>query len=147
MRLLAAMLFMSLATPALADDARPADHAPSTTRIKTPLRVIRIMPESHQALLFDRNRGTYVLAEVGKSFDRYTVAEIDDDEVTLDADGTTIVLVDHDMQLVLSLCDEIHVLVFGRLVASGPPEVVQANPEVAAAYLGETHAAQPTGAA
>ena len=61
--------------------------------------------------------------------------------------GTTIVLVDHDMQLVLSLCDEIHVLVFGRLVASGPPEVVQANPEVAAAYLGETHVAQPTGAA
>ena len=61
--------------------------------------------------------------------------------------GTTIVLVDHDMQLVLSLCDEIHVLVFGRLVASGPPELVQANPEVAAAYLGETHVAQPTGAA
>ena len=61
--------------------------------------------------------------------------------------GTTIVLVDHDMQLVLSLCDEVHVLVFGKLVASGPPHVISADADVAAAYLGETHAAQPTGAA
>jgi ABC-type branched-subunit amino acid transport system ATPase component len=61
--------------------------------------------------------------------------------------GTTIVLVDHDMQLVLGLCDEIHVLVFGRVVSSGPPELVKADPEVASAYLGATHVAQPTGAA
>ena len=61
--------------------------------------------------------------------------------------GTTILLVDHDMHLVLSLCDEVHVLVFGKLVASGPPHVISADAEVAAAYLGETHAAQPTGAA
>jgi sulfate-transporting ATPase len=61
--------------------------------------------------------------------------------------GTTIVLVDHDMQLVLSLCDEIHVLVFGRLVSSGPPDFVKADPEVTAAYLGETRTPQPTGAA
>ena len=61
--------------------------------------------------------------------------------------GTTIVLVDHDMQLVLSLCDEVHVLVFGKLVASGPPHVISADADVASAYLGETHAAQPTGAA
>ena len=61
--------------------------------------------------------------------------------------GTTIVLVDHDMHLVLSLCDEVHVLVFGKLVASGPPHVISADADVAAAYLGETHAAQPTGAA
>jgi ABC-type branched-subunit amino acid transport system ATPase component/branched-subunit amino acid ABC-type transport system permease component len=61
--------------------------------------------------------------------------------------GTTIVLVDHDMHLVLSLCDEVHVLVFGQLVASGPPHVISADADVASAYLGETHAAQPTGAA
>lgn len=61
--------------------------------------------------------------------------------------GTTIVLVDHDMHLVLSLCDEVHVLVFGKLVATGPPHVISADADVAAAYLGETHAAQPTGAA
>ena len=61
--------------------------------------------------------------------------------------GTTIVLVDHDMHLVLSLCDEVHVLVFGKLVASGPPHVISADADVASAYLGETHAAQPTGAA
>ena len=61
--------------------------------------------------------------------------------------GTTIVLVDHDMQLVLSLCDEIHVLVFGSLVSSGPPELVKADPQVASAYLGGTRAEQPTGVA
>jgi ABC-type branched-subunit amino acid transport system ATPase component len=61
--------------------------------------------------------------------------------------GTTIVLVDHDMQLVLNLCDEIHVLVFGSLVSSGPPELVKADPQVASAYLGGTRAEQPTGVA
>ena len=61
--------------------------------------------------------------------------------------GVTILLVDHDMHLVLSLCDEIHVLVFGELIASGPPEIVKSDREVAAAYLGAMHAAQPTGVA
>ena len=51
--------------------------------------------------------------------------------------GVTILLVDHDMHLVLSLCDYIHVLDLGSLVASGNPEEVKANPIVAAAYLGE----------
>jgi ABC-type branched-subunit amino acid transport system ATPase component/branched-subunit amino acid ABC-type transport system permease component len=59
-------------------------------------------------------------------------------------DGVTILLIDHDMGLVLSLCDEVQVLNFGRLIASGPPSMVRADPVVAAAYLGSTHAAQPT---
>jgi ABC-type branched-subunit amino acid transport system ATPase component/branched-subunit amino acid ABC-type transport system permease component len=61
--------------------------------------------------------------------------------------GTTIVLVDHDMRLVLSLCNEIHVLDYGRIVASGPPQSITADADVVAAYLGQTYAAQPTGAA
>jgi ABC-type branched-subunit amino acid transport system ATPase component len=61
--------------------------------------------------------------------------------------GVTILLVDHDMHLVLNLCDEVHVLVFGELIASGPPDVVKADREVAVAYLGDLHAAQPTGVA
>ncbi|HEY8525321.1 MAG TPA: branched-chain amino acid ABC transporter permease/ATP-binding protein [Acidimicrobiales bacterium] len=52
------------------------------------------------------------------------------------AGGTTILLVDHDMSLVLGLCDRIHVLDYGRLVASGPPEVIRSDPTVRAAYLG-----------
>jgi ABC-type branched-subunit amino acid transport system ATPase component/ABC-type branched-subunit amino acid transport system permease subunit len=53
--------------------------------------------------------------------------------------GVTIVLVDHDMGLVLSLCDEIRVLNFGEIIASGPPDAIRADPLVASAYLGSTH--------
>jgi sulfate-transporting ATPase len=54
--------------------------------------------------------------------------------------GVTILLIDHDMSLVLGLCDEIHVLDFGALIASGPPDVIRGDQRVAAAYLGATHA-------
>jgi ribose transport system ATP-binding protein len=53
--------------------------------------------------------------------------------------GVTILLVDHDMNLVLNLCDRVHVLDFGALIASGAPEVVRADPKVAEAYLGAGH--------
>jgi len=50
--------------------------------------------------------------------------------------GVTILMVDHDMELVLNLCDVIHVLDFGRIIASGPPDAIRSDPAVAAAYLG-----------
>ena len=54
--------------------------------------------------------------------------------------GVTILLIDHDMSLVLGLCDEIHVLDFGALIASGGPDAIRADQRVAGAYLGATHA-------
>jgi ABC-type branched-subunit amino acid transport system ATPase component/branched-subunit amino acid ABC-type transport system permease component len=57
------------------------------------------------------------------------------------ATGVAILLVDHDMHLVLNLCDEIRVLDFGEEIAAGVPEVIRTDRAVAAAYLGETHAA------
>jgi ABC-type branched-subunit amino acid transport system ATPase component/ABC-type branched-subunit amino acid transport system permease subunit len=54
--------------------------------------------------------------------------------------GITVVLIDHDMGLVLSLCDRIHVLDFGSIIASGAPAAIRADRAVAEAYLGTTHA-------
>jgi len=54
--------------------------------------------------------------------------------------GISILICDHDMQLVLGLCDEIVVLDFGVVISRGTPAEVRADPAVASAYLGRTHA-------
>ncbi|MBV6272123.1 ABC transporter ATP-binding protein [Alcaligenaceae bacterium CGII-47] len=53
--------------------------------------------------------------------------------------GLTMMLVEHKMRVVMSICDQITVLNFGRRVASGCPDDIRANPEVIRAYLGESH--------
>jgi ABC-type branched-subunit amino acid transport system ATPase component len=54
--------------------------------------------------------------------------------------GTTIVMVDHDMGLVLDVCDRIVVLNLGKVIAVGPPAEIERNDRVKRAYLGTTHA-------
>jgi len=53
------------------------------------------------------------------------------------ASGITVVLVEHDMELVMDVCDAVVVLNLGRKLAEGTPREIQENPEVVAAYLGE----------
>lgn len=50
---------------------------------------------------------------------------------------TTILLVEHDMDVVFSLADQISVIVYGHCIASGSPEQIRRDPEVQHAYLGE----------
>ena len=49
----------------------------------------------------------------------------------------TMLVVDHDMALIMRICNRIYVLDNGRIIAQGPPEQVRENPEVVRAYLGE----------
>ncbi|MDD2852891.1 MAG: ABC transporter ATP-binding protein [Desulfuromonadaceae bacterium] len=51
--------------------------------------------------------------------------------------GITVVLVEHDMELVMDICDRIVVLNLGRKLAEGTPREIQENPEVISAYLGD----------
>jgi len=56
----------------------------------------------------------------------------------LNASGTTFLIVEHNMDFVMGLCDRVTVLDYGTVVASGPPEIIRNDPRVLDAYLGTT---------
>ena len=50
--------------------------------------------------------------------------------------GVTILMIEHDMELVMDICDYLYVLEYGKLLAEGTSEEIQSHPEVIRAYLG-----------
>jgi PDZ domain len=82
----ASVLFAGfVSTAAFADEATPPPAAPvaAPAAKKLPLRVVRVLTETHQALLFDKTKGTHVLVEIGQELDGFKVDDIDEDTVTL----------------------------------------------------------------
>ncbi len=54
--------------------------------------------------------------------------------------NVTIMLIEHDMKVVMGLCERIYVLDYGQIIAEGSPEDIRSNPKVIAAYLGQEEA-------
>jgi len=77
-----------------------------------------------------------LLDEPGSGLDHTESEALGDLLIDLAAEGMAILLVEHDVELVMRVCEDIFVLDFGKLIAQGPPAEIQQNAAVQAAYLG-----------
>ncbi|HTT93372.1 MAG TPA: ABC transporter ATP-binding protein [Solirubrobacterales bacterium] len=85
-----------------------------------------------------------LLDEPAAGLDADESAELAAKLQALPAQGISLLLIDHDMSLVLSVCELVYVLDFGRMIATGTPAEIRGNENVITAYLGDSRAAEPT---
>jgi branched-chain amino acid transport system ATP-binding protein len=110
----------------------PTDSLP--TGLARLVELARAMATSPSVLLLD---------EPSAGLNREETTALGKILVGLASEGMAVLLVEHDMSLVMSICDEVTVLHYGEIITTGDPATVQADPAVQAAYLG-TEDVQPT---
>ncbi|MCA0239989.1 MAG: ABC transporter ATP-binding protein [Proteobacteria bacterium] len=121
-RALAALSRVGLAEVA---DRSPTELPPGVLRLTEIARAIVGAP---RVLLLD---------EPAAGLNSVETRDLADALKRLRAPELVLVVVEHDMDLIMEVCDTIHVLNVGRLLASGTPAAVRANPEVVRVYLGD----------
>ena len=92
------------------------------------LEIARALATQPKLLLLDEPAAGLNMRETGK---------LSETILRIHGRGITVMLVEHDMNLVMEISDEVLVLNYGKKIAEGPPREIQRNPLVIAAYLGE----------